>query len=105
MEAIHSPVLHLSNTVQSNHVSLVLFATVVLLAVHPHEQPRAGHLSAALPVVGLLWSGCGLWPAGSLLWHAHPFFYGSRGENMDTLTSLGSESSLTHLIMSYFTLI
>lgn len=61
-----------------------MFAAVVLLALHPDEQPRSGHLSADLPVVGLLWPGCGVWPARSLLWHAHSLLYGSRGGSVDS---------------------
>lgn len=57
----------------------IFFPTAVFLTLHSHEQPCASALSAGLPAAGLLWPGCGLWPAGSFPRHAHPLLYGSRG--------------------------
>lgn len=62
-------------------INFFFFPTAVFLALHSHEQSCASDLSAGLPAAGLLWPGCGLWSAGSFLWHAHPLLYGSRGEN------------------------
>lgn len=59
---------------------LFLFAAL-FLALHPHEQPRSSDLPAGVPAAGLLQPGCGLWSAGSVVWHAHPVLHGCRGEN------------------------
>lgn len=80
------PVLYLPNRINIGIKWDLIFAicpTVVLLTLHPDEQPRAGHLPAGLSAVGLLRPRCGLWPAGRVLWHAHPFLYGCRGGSTD----------------------
>lgn len=70
-------------TVEKNltqHDIFSLFAAL-FLAFHPHEQPRSSDLPAGVPAAGLLQPGCGLWTAGSFVWHAHPVLHGCRGEN------------------------
>lgn len=65
---------------QTQHDIFSLFAAL-FLAFHPHEQPRSSDLPAGVPAAGLLQPGCGLWTAGSFVWHAHPVLHGCRGEN------------------------
>lgn len=64
----------------TQHDVFPLFAAL-FLAFHPHEQPCSSDLPAGVPAAGLLQPGCGLWTAGSFVWHAHPVLHGCRGEN------------------------
>lgn len=58
------------------------FSVAFFLPINSDEQPCESAVPAGLPAPGLLWPGCGLWPAGSFPWHAHTLLYGCRGNGL-----------------------